>query len=163
MRGEGWHMLDLFQKFTFPEIVTFIVLLALAIKGIISFFQWAQQKINKVLHIKNGKVAEKEQMKQQLLQNTELIERLVDKQNNTDEYLKQMSQKIDALIESDRDAIKSYITREHHRFCYELKEIDDFSLDCLEKRFKHYSDEGGNSFIEGFMEDLRKLPKSYHK
>ena len=36
--------------------------------------------------------------------------------------------------------------------------IDDFSLDCIEKRFKHYSDEGGNSFIENFMKDLRALP-----
>lgn len=35
-------MLELFQKFTFTEIVTFIVLFALAIKGIISFFEWSQ-------------------------------------------------------------------------------------------------------------------------
>lgn len=79
-------------------------------------------------------------MKQQLAQNAMLIEKLTEKQAATDEYLKKMSQKIDTLIESDRDAIKSHITEEHHRFCYELKEIDDFSLDCLEKRFKHYSD-----------------------
>ena len=68
-------------------------------------------------------------------------------QQTTDEILKNLSAKIDLLIDSDKDDIKSYITREHHRFCYDLKEIDDFSLDCLEKRFKHYSDEGGNSFI----------------
>ena len=37
--------------------------------------------------------------------------------------------------------------------------IDDFSLDCLERRYQHYADEGGNSFIEGFMEELRALPK----
>ena len=155
-------MLELFQKFTFTEIVTFIVLFALAIKGIISFFEWSQQKISKVLHIKSGKTAEKEQMKQRLLQNTQLIETLTNKQNATDEYLKAMSEKIDLLIDSDRDAIKSQITREHHRFCYELEEIDDFSLDCLEKRYKHYADEGGNSFIKGFMQDLRKLPRYYH-
>ena len=101
-------------------------------------------------------------MKQRLLQNTQLIETLTNKQNATDEYLKAMSEKIDLLIDSDRDAIKSQITREHHRFCYELEEIDDFSLDCLEKRYKHYADEGGNSFIKGFMQDLRKLPRYYH-
>lgn len=151
-------MIELFQKFTFPDIVTFIVLFALAIKGIISFFEWSQQKIGKVLHIKN----DKEQMKQKLLKNTELIEKITNKQNNTDEYLQKMSQKIDLLIQSDKDAIKSYITGEHHKFCYDLKEIDDFSLDCLQKRYRHYADEGGNSFIEGFMQDLRKLPRHYH-
>ena len=151
-------MIELFQKFTFPDIVTFIVLFALAIKGIISFFEWSQQKIGKVLHIKN----DKEQMKQKLLKNTELIEKITNKQNNTDEYLQEMSQKIDLLIQSDKDAIKSYITGEHHKFCYDLKEIDDFSLDCLQKRYRHYADEGGNSFIEGFMQDLRKLPRHYH-
>ncbi len=155
-------MIELFQKFTFSEVATFIILFALAIKGVVSFFEWGQQKISKVLHIKNGKVAEKEQMKQQLQKNTELIEKLTNKQNETDKYLQKMSEKIDLLIKSDRDDIKSYITREHHRFCYELKEIDDFSLDCLEKRYKHYADEGGNSFINGFMEDLRKLPKYYY-
>lgn len=102
-------------------------------------------------------------MKQHLANNTILIEGLTEKQNATDEYLKKMSDKIDLLIESDKDDIKSYITREHHRFCYDLKEIDDFSLDCLEKRFKHYSDEGGNSFIQEFMQELRKLPRQYHK
>lgn len=151
-------MIELFQKFTFPDIVTFIVLFALAIKGIISFFEWSQQKIGKVLHIKNDKA----QMKQRLLKNTELIEKITNKQNNTDEYLQKMSQKIDLLIQSDKDAIKSYITGEHHKFCYDLKEIDDFSLDCLQKRYRHYADEGGNSFIEGFMQDLRKLPRHYH-
>lgn len=155
-------MIELFQKFTFPEIAMFIVLLALAIKGVVSFFEWVQQEIGKALHIKNGKTAEKEQMKQRLLKNTELIEEITNKQNNTDEYLQEMSQKIDLLIQSDKDAIKSYITGEHHKFCYDLKEIDDFSLDCLQKRYKHYADEGGNSFIEGFMQDLRKLPRQYH-
>lgn len=68
--------------------------------------------------------------------------------------------KIDMLIESDKDDIKSYITREHHYFCYKIGWIDDFSLDCIEKRYKHYTDEGGNTFIGGFMEELRALPKS---
>lgn len=156
-------MLELFQKFSFPEIVLFIIMLAVAIKGVVTFLEWSQEKISKVLHIKNGRTAEKQQMKQHLADNTISIEKLAEKQNATDEYLKKMSDKIDLLIESDKDDIKSYITREHHRFCYDLKEIDDFSLDCLEKRFKHYSDEGGNSFIQEFMQELRKLPRQYHK
>jgi hypothetical protein len=40
-----------------------------------------------------------------------------------------------------------------------LNYIDDYSLDCLERRFKHYQDEGGNSYIEDLMKDLRSLSK----
>ena len=80
-------------------------------------------------------------------------------QQTTDRILNDLSDKIDMLIDSDRDDIKSYITREHHYFCYQKKWIDDFSLDCCERRYQHYSDEGGNSFIGQFMEELRALPK----
>ena len=80
-------------------------------------------------------------------------------QEETDNVLQKLSEKINILIESDRDDIKSYITREHHYFCYKVGWIDDFSLDCIEKRYKHYIDEGGNTFVEDLMNELRALPK----
>ena len=100
-----------------------------------------------------------------------MITSLKANQENTDETLNCLSKKIDMLINSDKDDIKSYITRQHHYFCYQIGWIDDFSLDCVERRYQHYTDEGGNSFIEGFMNELRALPKQspeerenhYHK
>ena len=64
---------------------------------------------------------------------------------------------INALIDSDKDDIKSFIVKEHHHFCYNQGWIDDYSMDGIEKRFKHYQDEGGNSYIEELMRDLRQL------
>jgi hypothetical protein len=63
------------------------------------------------------------------------------------------------LIDSDKDDIKAFITREHHYFCYQKGWVDDYSLDCVERRYAHYEQEGGNSFVEDLMKDLRKLPK----
>lgn len=83
---------------------------------------------------------------------------LKENQETTDTVLKELSTKIDMLIDSDKDAIKSYITKEHHYYCYQLGWIDDFSLDCLERRYQHYTDYKGNSFISGLMEELRNLP-----
>jgi hypothetical protein len=40
-----------------------------------------------------------------------------------------------------------------------MKWIDDFSLNCLEKRYEHYLAEKGNSFVHNLMDDLRALPK----
>ena len=79
-------------------------------------------------------------------------------QQQMTQTLEKLSEKIDMLIDSDKDDIKSFITREHHFFCYQKKWVDDFSLDCIEKRYSHYKEEGGNSFITGFMNDLRALP-----
>lgn len=80
-------------------------------------------------------------------QNDQIMKNLSDNQETTDKILQDLSCKIDMLIDSDKDAIKSYITREHHYFCYQIGWIDDFSLDCLERRYQHYHEEGGNSFI----------------
>ena len=80
-------------------------------------------------------------------------------QNTQNETLRILTDKINLLIDSDKDSIKSFITDRHHHFCYDKKWIDDYSLDCIEKRYKHYTDEGGNSFIHDLMKELRALPK----
>lgn len=106
------------------------------------------------------KLSEKQALEQRLKHGSEIMSTLQDNQRTTDEILKDLSAKIDMLIDSDMDDIKSYITKEHHYFCYQKGWIDDFSLDCLERRYQHYEDEGGNSFVGRLMGELRDLPKS---
>ena len=151
-------MIALLQHYSLSDILMFTVFLALAIKSLISFFDWAYVYIKKFFNIHYSKINQKEALERRLQKVSQVMTELKNNQQTTDEILKDLSAKIDMLISSDRDDIKSYITREHHYFCYKLGYIDDFSLDCIEKRFKHYSDEGGNSFIENFMKDLRALP-----
>lgn len=152
-------MLDLLQHYSISEIFLFIILLALAFKGVVTFFEWLQEHIKKAFNIKIGKISEKERVDKKIEDGEIFMNELREHQKINDETLKSLSKKIDVLVQSDKDDIKAYITKEHHKFCYDKGWIDDFSLDCLEKRFKHYADEGGNSFICGFMEELRALPK----
>ena len=152
-------MLELLQHYSIPEIFLFIVLLALAFKSVVSFFEWLEERIKKTFNIKFRKISEKERINKRIEDGENFMAQLRGHQKRNDETLKNLSKKIDTLVESDRDDIKAYITKEHHKFCYNKGWIDDFSLDCLEKRFKHYADEGGNSFICGFMQELRALPK----
>lgn len=152
-------MLELLQHYSIPEIFLFIVLLALAFKSVVSFFEWLEERIKKTFNIKFRKISEKERINKRIEDGENFMAQLRKHQKYNDETLKNLSKKIDTLVESDRDDIKAYITKEHHKFCYNKGWIDDFSLDCLEKRFKHYADEGGNSFICGFMQELRALPK----
>ena len=71
--------------------------------------------------------------------------------DNIKKVLNTLQDSINLLIESDKDDIKQSITKDHHYFCYQLKSIDDYSLDCIEKRFSHYEEEGGNSFVQVLM------------
>lgn len=152
-------MLELLQHYSISEIFLFIILLALAFKSVVSFFEWLEERIKKAFNIKFGKMSEKEKINKRIENGENFMTQLREHQKYNDEALQDLSKKIDTLVESDRDDIKAYITKEHHKFCYDKGWIDDFSLDCLEKRFKHYADEGGNSFICGFMQELRALPK----
>lgn len=152
-------MIELLQHYSLSDILMFTIFLALAIKSLISFFDWANDRINKVFNKKHAKITEKEELEKYLEHENEAISALQNNQKATDKILNELSDKIDMLIESDKDDIKAFITREHHYFCYQKGWIDDFSLDCIERRYEHYEDEGGNSFITGLMEEIKSLPK----
>lgn len=152
-------MVALLQHYSLSEILMFTIFLALAVKSLISFFDWAQDRVKKAFNKEHSKLTSKEELERRLEHGSQVMATLQANQKSTDLILQDLSAKIDMLIDSDKDDIKSYITREHHYFCYQVGWIDDFSLDCLERRYQHYADEGGNSFIEGFMDELRALPK----
>lgn len=143
-------MIDMLQQYSITDIIVFTVLLALAIKGIISFFDWVKERATQ--HFK----AKEDQDRQEVDQNDK-INSILESQNAILAQIHEMRDIIDILEASDRDAIKSYITKEYK---YYTKEgwIDDYSLEILEKRFHHYELEGGNSFILKLMEELRALP-----
>ena len=144
-------MLELFKTYSIDEIIIFILLLALATKGIIDLLDWFKSRFRKPIEEENKK-KEKEQ---------EIIEKLDNHEKQIllcKECLSKITKSMDILIASDRDDIKSWITEKHHYFCYELGYIDDYNLQCIEARYKHYKEENGNTFIDGFMVDIRKLP-----
>ncbi len=152
-------MIEFLQRYSLTDILIFTVFLVLAIKGLVSFFDWLQERIKRVFNKEHSKLNEKEELQRRLQLGSQIMDSLQSSQETTDMILQDLSAKIDMLIDSDMDSIKSYITEKHHFFCYELGWIDDFSLDCIEKRFDHYEDEGGNSFVGSLMAELRALPK----
>ena len=140
--------IQLLTQFDMTTILIFIILIALSAKGIITFFDWVKERIMKIFNKQSKKEKELEQLQQQELDIKELRKNIESIQSN-----------INLLIESDKDDIKAYITEKHHFYCYQQKYIDDYTLNCLEKRFNHYEVEGGNSFVHNLMDELRALPK----
>lgn len=152
-------MEELLTKYTAVEIIVFMVLLAFAIKEVITFIDWAHNRLRGAFKKEN----EREEIKQQLNDVYNCFECLdthfttVIEENRVQSN--KMQETIDILLASDKDDIKAWITQQYHYFCYELGCIDDFSLDCIEKRYSHYQDEGGNSFVATLMAEIRALPK----
>jgi hypothetical protein len=145
-------MIELFKTFAPAQIITFIILFAVAFKQVVDFIDWAKKKVQDRDNKVQGAQDEKDDTEQ----------RLKDLESSYEEIstiLNSLNENVDLLIQSDKDAIKSFITREHHYYCYQVGWIDDYSLDCLERRYDHYVEEQGYSFIEQLMEELRALPK----
>ena len=137
-------MLELLNNFSLSEILIFIVMLLLALKGLITLGDWFGERGIKFFKRKYSKPLEMQRAIQQL-------SRLLEKLDN----------KVDVLMNSDKDDIKAFIVREHHYFCYEIHEIDYQSLQVIEKRYAHYREQGGNSYVQDLMQDLRNLPKTH--
>ena len=152
-------MLDLLQHYSLSEILIFTILLAIAIRSVTSFFDWVIERWKRIFNKEHSQLNEKQQLERRLKHGSQIMDDLSKNQQRIDIILNKLSEEINLLIDSDKDDIKSFITREHHYFCYQLGWIDDFSLDCIQKRFAHYKDEGGNSFICNFMQELRALPR----
>lgn len=151
-------MEDLLKIYTLEDILMFLILFGLAVKGFITFWDWGSARLRKAFDGEYQTKKDKEKIEERLKHGTEIMEVLTKNQNELIQQYAQLSQRLDMLIESDKDSIKSFLTDKHHYFCYEQKWIDDYSLECCERRFAHYQHEGGNSYIEGFMTDLRALP-----
>lgn len=146
------EILELFNTFSGTSIIIFIVMLAFAIKGVVTFVDWGYGRLKQYFDKKHGNQENKEKILEKLDSHSKDILEIK-------EAFAQQQKLINLLVNSDRDDIKAWITEKHHFYCYEKKYIDDYTLDCIEKRFRHYEDEGGNSFVATLMQEIRALPK----
>ena len=163
-------MIELLETYSLSQIIVFIILCCLAIKETVTFYDWARIRVQQGYNKNLKEKEDKDKIQNRISDITAFFEEKEKRFNEKKEEMNAsfikineqidfLAKQINMLIESDKDNIKSYITEKHHSFCYERQWIDDYSLDCLEKRFKHYEDEGGNSFVESLMEEIRELPK----
>lgn len=152
-------MINLLSTYSLTEIIIFLVLVVLAIKELFTLIDWVKDRLKKHFSKEDNSTSLFHKLEEKDQQQDNQIEQIIELQKQMQKDTETILQKIETLMESDKDAIKAFITKEHHYFCYEQGWIDDYNLDCLEKRFKHYKEENGNSFVESLMEEIRALPR----
>ena len=152
-------MATLLAEFSIGQIILFIILLALAFKGVVEFVKWIRGYIKE--RVRKDEQPDKLQEKLDEMEQTHCkhIQSLQEKDEKLQKDIDSVASDVKLLIESDKASILDRITQQHHYFM-RMGWIDDFSLETVEKRYKYYQEEGGNSFAEDLVKDLRKLPKT---
>ena len=147
------------KDFPISEILLCIVGVLVLIKWIIEYFDWGHKRTKDKYDQESERKKNIEDINEKLNQNSEDIKMLIEMQKQQNEKIEQQNLRIELLIDSDKDDIKAFITEKYHYFVEVKGWIDDYSLDCLERRFQHYKDENGNSFVADLMSEIKRLPK----
>ena len=147
------------KDFPISEILLCIIGVLVLVKWIIEYFDWGHKRTKDKYDQEAERKKNIEDINEKLNQNSEDIKMLIEMQKQQNEKIEQQNLRIELLIDSDKDDIKAFITEKYHYFVEVRGWIDDYSLDCLEKRFQHYRDENGNSFVADLMSEIKRLPK----
>ena len=143
---------------------TIVLVLIIAIPCIIGFISWCKAIWQKRQDFQNANIQKGKEMEARAeAKEARLVngEKRMDDLEATTKELKDMAARqqelIELLIESDELSIKTWIKEQHAKWV-PLGCIDNQTLELLEQRYAIYSREGGNSWAEHLMNDLRKLP-----
>ena len=154
-------MLELLATFSVKQIIVYSIMLALAIKGTISFFDWCKEKYQEKFNKDYLTLNKQEKFEKQYLEFLEKYDILENKIDNLTEGMKQRVNEIDAqlklLTKSDMHDIKGWVVDKHHELIKQ-QWVDDFTMDVIERRFSDYEAENGNSYISGLVSEIRALP-----
>lgn len=153
-------MANLLEKYDVQTVLIVIILFVIGLKQIFEGIEYFWKKIVAYFNEKNSSQQLSSNLETRLDAHEQKLQKLESTVDRSLNKLDSIIDKMNLLMESDKDDIKAYITKEYHYFTEQKGWIDDYSLDCLERRYKHYVSEGGNSFAEGCMDALRALPRT---
>lgn len=150
---------QLLSQYSIETLVILVALLGFSIKAMSELWEWFYNKFKEHFSFRTQRDQDHQQLIEQIKELSNGIKATQEEiqilKNNMIQFSDQMKITTERLQESTRN----YIIDKHHYFCYQVKAIDDLSLQSLERRFLYYKAAGGNSFIDGLMEEIRELPR----
>lgn len=161
---------ELFSSYPLSELILLIVGVLTAGKALWTLAEFWLQKID--IHVGEkykrqerwDKLSEKlDGLTQNLDAHIDNVSEKIDtlkKQNDqTHEHQEQLDRSLSLVQERLQESARSSLLDDHHKFCYEFKQIDDLSLQSIERRYLYYKTAGGDTFIDHLMEEIRELPR----
>lgn len=136
-------MVQFFQQYTLEATIIFLFMLGTALR----------QGYELVQYFRNRTVSHVDKAREQ----EETLERVEKNMQQQQKQLQSITDKIDELLASDKDSIKSWIVMLYKQYKKDPSGLDSMQMDLLERRFSHYKREGGNSYIDNLMQELREI------
>lgn len=156
-------MVNLLTKMTLTEVVLVVFAILLALKELLSVVDYFKNRAKATF---DKDYSEKETLDKILSKLEDLdseaknrAREIAEMKKDFNDKLDKQEQKLQRLADSDRDDIKGWIVQRHHELI-EQGWVDDFSMDVITRRFKHYEAEGGNSYAEDLVKEIAALPKT---
>lgn len=154
-------VLELLSTFS---LETIIIILFIGIPALFKLIGWCkniykEREQFKQENVDKGKAIEKkEEQKEARLTNGEARMTELEKDVHDLKIIAERQQElIELLITSDELDIKSWIKMQHEKWI-PRQCIDSQTLDLLAQRFEIYEQEGGNSWAEKLVNELKALP-----
>lgn len=139
-------MVQFFQNYTIEATLVFLFMLGVALKQGLELVQYFRNKaVDQVDRVRDREQGFTRALEQIATQNSQLMK---------------INEKIDALLASDKDAIKSWIVIFYKQYKEDPSKLDSMQMDLLERRFAHYIKLGGNSYVDNLMQELREIYNS---
>lgn len=149
----------LLSQYSIENIILVVTMLGVAIKFVGDLIEYFYNKLRKYFNYQNEKDKTHSEITDGL---SDLKNEISDLRRDFCDVKKELEGlKAKSELTTDRlqENTKCYIMDRHHYFCYEVKAIDDLNLQSLERRYLYYKSSGGDTYIDGLMEELRSLPR----
>lgn len=138
-------MENLLNAFDFKTIILVLFLAAVGVREVIQLYRYFHIRIYGSFEKRDNAKDIMNQMGRSM--QSVLIE------------LKDIDKKLTLLQASNRDSIKSWILMSYQKYREDSTQLDSMQMDLLERRYQHYKDQGGNSYIDEIMDELRAIYK----
>lgn len=150
---------NLFAQYSIESIILLLIALGLSIKLVGELWEYFYNKAKKYLNYQSEKDQRHNALLEGITSVKESIEEVQKKQRALEQTVTGFDKQIQQLTERLQENTRSFIIDKHHYFVYQVKAIDDLNLQSLERHYLYYKLAGGDSFIDGLMEEIRALPR----
>lgn len=149
----------LFTQYSVEELVLLIIIVLFVLRALNEVISYFYNKIKEHFGIENQKEERDREISESLLNMQAELGVLKEQNEKIHAKQKAIESTIALVQERLQENTRSYLIDAHHKFCYEIKAIDDLSLQAMERRYLYYKTAQGNSFVDGLMDQVRQLPR----
>ena len=153
------EIVTLLTQHSVEELILLIIIILFCLKALNELGSYFYNRFKQHFGIKNEKDAWEKNLLNKIENIFKEIEILKEQNLETHKHQKEIDATIALVQERLQENTRSYLIDAHHKFCYDVRAIDDLNLQAMERRYLYYKTAGGNSFVDNLMDEVRALPK----